>query len=108
MRFVSPYYRDDSMLLVNGFYPYELMLQLLAKSRWILLAVAVTTTATPAARLLKTHVSFIKAALPACRLFPPRALPQGFNIWSQKHLSQLKKGVQGEAPIVVCSFGDER
>jgi 2-oxoisovalerate dehydrogenase E1 component len=29
--YVSPYYRDDSMLLALGFTPYELMLQLLAK-----------------------------------------------------------------------------
>src|SRR5438045_8803735 len=30
--FVSPYYRDESMLLGLGFTPYELMLQLLAKA----------------------------------------------------------------------------
>src|ERR1700733_11788523 len=30
--FVSPYYRDESMLLGLGFTPYQLMLQLLAKS----------------------------------------------------------------------------
>src|SRR6201989_5153 len=30
--FVSPYYRDDSMLLSSGFEPYEMMLQLLAKA----------------------------------------------------------------------------
>jgi 2-oxoisovalerate dehydrogenase E1 component len=29
--FVSPYYRDDSILLGVGLTPYELMLQLLAK-----------------------------------------------------------------------------
>ena len=29
--FVSPYYRDDSILLAIGMQPYELMLQLLAK-----------------------------------------------------------------------------
>ena len=29
--YVSPYYRDESMLLGLGFTPYELMLQLLAK-----------------------------------------------------------------------------
>ena len=29
--FVSPYYRDESMLLGLGFTPYQLMLQLLAK-----------------------------------------------------------------------------
>ncbi|HMI77965.1 MAG TPA: thiamine pyrophosphate-dependent enzyme, partial [Ferruginibacter sp.] len=29
--FVSPYYRDESMLLGLGFTPHELMLQLLAK-----------------------------------------------------------------------------
>lgn len=28
---VSPYYRDDSLMLAAGFEPYELMLQLLAK-----------------------------------------------------------------------------
>src|SRR5688500_10805735 len=30
--FVSPYYRDDSILLGIGYQPYELMLQLLAKA----------------------------------------------------------------------------
>src|SRR5205809_6760725 len=30
--FVSPYYRDDSLLLSLGYTPYQLMLQLLAKS----------------------------------------------------------------------------
>src|SRR5215471_16244279 len=30
--FVSPYYRDDSILLSIGYTPYELMLQLLAKA----------------------------------------------------------------------------
>ena len=30
--FVFPYYRDDAMLLGMGFTPFELMLQLLAKS----------------------------------------------------------------------------
>src|SRR6201986_3639277 len=30
--FVSPYYRDDSLLLSMGFTPYQLMLQLLAKA----------------------------------------------------------------------------
>ena len=29
--YVSPYYRDDAMLLAMGFSPQELMLQLLAK-----------------------------------------------------------------------------
>src|SRR5437868_14945483 len=30
--FVSPYYRDDSLLLSLGYSPYEMMLQLLAKA----------------------------------------------------------------------------
>src|SRR5690606_39849720 len=30
--FVSPYYRDDSMLLALGYEPYNLMLQLLTKA----------------------------------------------------------------------------
>ena len=31
--YMYPYYRDDSMLLAIGLEPYDLMLQLLAKSR---------------------------------------------------------------------------
>ena len=31
--FISPYYRDESILLGLGFSPFELMLQLLAKKR---------------------------------------------------------------------------
>ena len=30
--YVSPYYRDESMMLGMGFRPYEMMLQLLAKA----------------------------------------------------------------------------
>src|SRR5450432_2962369 len=33
--YVSPYYRDESMLLGLGFTPYQLMLQLLAKGNHI-------------------------------------------------------------------------
>ena len=36
--FVSPYYRDESLLLGLGFTPYELMLQLLAKGNDIFTA----------------------------------------------------------------------
>jgi 2-oxoisovalerate dehydrogenase E1 component len=48
---VSPYYRDDSIMLSIGFTPYELMLQKL----------------------------FTKVRLPACRPFQPPVLHKAYN-----------------------------
>ncbi|MCK7559780.1 thiamine pyrophosphate-dependent enzyme [Chitinophaga sedimenti] len=64
--YVSPYYRDDSMMLAMGFTPYELMLQLLAK-RTILSVAAVRITAILRAAVLTGPLFPIKAVLQACR-----------------------------------------
>ena len=64
--FVSPYYRDESMLLGMGFTPYQLMLQLLAKAEDILPgAENITTIPTTGAKI--NLPSFIKAAQRVCR-----------------------------------------
>ena len=36
--FVSPYYRDESLMLGMGYRPYELMLQLASESVWLVMA----------------------------------------------------------------------
>ena len=71
--YVSPYYRDESILLGLGFRPYELMLQLLAKGtdilpvagNIILIRIIVGKT---------SQQSFTRAALPVCRQFLQQAL----------------------------------
>ncbi len=51
-------------------------------------------------------LSFIKAALRVCRLFLQRELLRGFIFGEESISSKLKKGVNGELPVVLCSLGD--
>ncbi len=103
--FVSPYYRDDSLLLSLGFSPYELMLQLLAKA----------DDPFSGGRSYYAHASNKAADKPkiihqssatGMQAIPTTGLAQGV-----KHLEQylphlLHKGSNNENPVVVCSFGD--
>jgi 2-oxoisovalerate dehydrogenase E1 component len=63
---VSPYYRDESLLLGLGWQPYELMLQLLAKADDPFTG-GRSYYAHPASLKKTNPRSFIKAAPPACR-----------------------------------------
>ncbi len=64
--FVSPYYRDESLLLGLGFTPYQLMLQLLAKADDPLPAVE-NIIHTPITWEKINQVLYIKVALQVCR-----------------------------------------
>jgi 2-oxoisovalerate dehydrogenase E1 component len=37
---------------------------------------------------------------------PTTGIAQGIQYWEQNDISRLKKGENGELPIVICSFGD--
>lgn len=103
--FVSPYYRDDSLLLSLGFTPYQLMLQLLAKA----------DDPFSGGRSYYAHASSNAADKPkiihqssatGMQAIPTTGIAQGV-----KHLEQylphlLQKGSNDESPVVVCSFGD--
>ncbi len=103
--FVSPYYRDDSMLLSIGFTPYQLMLQLLAKAE----------DPFSGGRSYYCHPSSIEAEKPTIihqssatgmQAIPTTGVAQGLQYLRQINSSLLKYGSMGEAPIAVCSFGD--
>ena len=64
--YVSPYYRDESLLLGLGFTPYELMLQLLAKET-IFFPGEGNIIHIPITGVLINQLSFIKAAPRVCR-----------------------------------------
>ena len=78
--YVSPYYRDESMLLGLGYSPYELMLQLLTKAM-ILLQEDVLIILIPIQKKKINQRSFIKAVQPECRQYQQPVLHREFNIW---------------------------
>ncbi len=102
---VSPYYRDDSLLLATGFSVYELMLQLLAKKE----------DPFSGGRSYYSHASNKDGIRPSImhqssasgmQAIPTTGLAQGLQFLEQSNSSLLKKGANGESPVVVCSLGD--
>ncbi len=103
--FVSPYYRDESLLLGLGFPPYELMLQLLAKAEDIFTG----------GREYYCHPNYKKGDKPTIihqssatgmQVIPSTGVAQGVQYLQSIQSSLLKKGIAGENPIVICSLGD--
>lgn len=102
--FVSPYYRDESLLLGLGFSPYELMLQLLAKGNDIFTG----------GREYYSHPNYRGADKPmiihqssatGMQAIPTTGIAQGIA-YAEKARLALEKGKNGELPIVICSLGD--
>lgn len=103
--YVSPYYRDESMLLGLEFTPYQLMLQLLAKGGDIFTG----------GREYYSHPNYKQGDKPTIihqssatgmQVIPTTGIAQGIQYWERNDISKLKKGVNGELPIVLCSLGD--
>lgn len=102
---VSPYYRDDSILLSIGFSPFDLMLQLLAKKN----------DPFSGGRSYYCHPNSKDSTKPGIihqssatgmQAIPTTGIAQGIQYLEQINSTLLKKGTQNELPIVVCSLGD--
>jgi 2-oxoisovalerate dehydrogenase E1 component len=103
--YVSPYYRDESMLQGMGFTPYEQMLQLLAKADDLFTG----------GREYYSHPNYKGADKPTIihqssatgmQAIPSTGIAQGIRFWEIANTSQLRSGPNGELPIVLCSMGD--
>ena len=114
--FVSPYYRDESLLLGLGFSPYELMLQLLAKA----------DDPFSGGREYYSHPSFNGSGKPTIihqssatgmQVIPTTGIAHGIRYWEDWKQVQLKEGKDPskglppfmsatQPPVVVCSLGD--
>ena len=103
--YISPYYRDESILLGLGFSPYELMLQLLAKRDDIFTG----------GREYYSHPNYRGADKPTIihqssatgmQVIPTTGVAQGIQYLEQINSGQLIKGPDGEMPVVICSLGD--
>ena len=103
--FVSPYYRDESIIMGIGFTPYEQMLQLLAKGNDIFTG----------GREYYSHPNYKgddkptmihQSSATGMQAIPTTGLAQGVQYLENHLLGRLKKGANGELPIVICSLGD--
>ncbi|HRB22906.1 MAG TPA: thiamine pyrophosphate-dependent enzyme [Ferruginibacter sp.] len=103
--YVSPYYRDESLMLGMGFEPFTLMLQLLAKGNDIFTG----------GREYYNHPNYKKEDKPTIihqssatgmQAIPTTGIAQGLKFLAQTNNTLLKKGPGGEMPVVICSLGD--
>jgi len=103
--FVSPYYRDESLLLGMGFTPYELMLQLLAKA----------DDPFSGGREYYAHPNYDgndkprmihQSSATGMQVIPTTGIAQGIQYLELIESPLLRKGENGELPVVVCSLGD--
>lgn len=98
--YVSPYYRDESIMLGMGYRPYELMLQLLAKA----------DDPFTGGRAYYNHPNIRRQNFPqiihqssatGMQVIPTTGVAQGIQYIEKQNL----RGYE-EPPVVVCSLGD--
>jgi len=103
--YVSPYYRDECMLLGLGYSPYELMLQLLAKKNDIFSG-GREYYSHPSNKENDKPTIIHQSSATGMQVIPTTGIAQGIQYLEKIHSSILKKGPGGELPVVVCSLGD--
>lgn len=103
--FVSPYYRDESIMLSIGYTPYQLMLQLLAKA----------DDPFSGGRSYYNHASSIAEDKPriihqssatGMQAIPTTGVAQGLQYLELTNSPLQRRGAGGEAPLAICSLGD--
>jgi len=103
--YISPYYRDESIMLGLGFSPYQLMLQLLAKGEDIFTG----------GREYYNHPNYRGADKPTIihqssatgmQAIPTTGIAQGIKFLEDINSPLFRRGAGGEVPVVICSLGD--
>lgn len=103
--YVSPYYRDESMLLGLGFSPYTLMLQLLAKSEDIFTG-GREYYVHPNYRGTDKPTIIHQSSATGMQAIPTTGIAQGLQFLEFINSPLYRKSKDGESPIVICSLGD--
>jgi len=110
--YVSPYYRDESMLLGMGFTPYQLMLQLLAKRDDIFTG-GREYYAHPNYKGTDKANIIHQSSATGMQAIPTTGIAQGIQYLEKINSPVLKKypainnsAADEKLPIVICSFGD--
>ena len=103
--YVSPYYRDESMLLGMGYSPYELMLQLLARNDDPFSG-GRSYYSHPNNRMPTRPQMIHQSSATGMQVIPTTGIAQGIQYLETIGSPLLKKGINGQMPVVVCSLGD--
>src|SRR6185295_1123488 len=103
--YISPYYRDESILLGLGFTPYQLMLQLLAKRDDIFTG-GREYYSHPNYRGTDKPTIIHQSSATGMQAIPTTGIAQGIQYLEQIKSGKLIKGPNGEMPVVICSLGD--
>ena len=103
--YVSPYYRDESLMLGLGFAPYTLMLQLLAKGEDIFTGGREYYNH-PNYRGTDKPTIIHQSSATGMQAIPTTGVAQGIKYLAKINSDLYKKGKNGEAPVVICSLGD--
>lgn len=101
---VSPYYRDDSIMLSIGFQPYELMLQLLAKKEDPFSG-GRSYYCHPSSKDEHRPSIIHQSSATGMQTIPTTGLAQGVQ-YLERIQSDKLRSVNGQLPIVICSLGD--
>ena len=102
---ISPYYRDDSLMLASGFTPYEMMLQLLAKKDDPFSG-GRSYYCHPSSRDPHRPSIIHQSSATGMQAIPTTGLAQGIQYLQQTESNLLRKTEDGKLPIVLCSLGD--
>jgi 2-oxoisovalerate dehydrogenase E1 component len=103
--YISPYYRDESILLGLGFTPYQLMLQLLAKGADIF----------SGGREYYSHPNYRgddkptiihQSSATGMQAIPTTGIAQGIQYLANIKSPLLKRTTNNELPVIICSLGD--
>jgi 2-oxoisovalerate dehydrogenase E1 component len=105
--YVSPYYRDESLLLGLGFTPYQLMLQLLAKADDIFSG-GREYYSHPNYRAADKPVIIHQSSATGMQAIPATGLAQGLSYLENFYSSPSDSGQTKSKihPLVLCSLGD--
>ncbi|HEU0065012.1 MAG TPA: thiamine pyrophosphate-dependent enzyme [Flavisolibacter sp.] len=102
---VSPYYRDESMLLGMGWTPYQLMLQLLTKKDDPFTG-GRSYYSHPNSKEKDKPKIIHQSSATGMQAIPTTGIAQGIQYLENINSSLLIKGDNGELPVVICSLGD--
>ncbi len=103
--YVSPYYRDESLMLGLNFSPYQLMLQLLAKGEDIFTGGREYYNH-PNSRAGDKPTIIHQSSATGMQVIPTTGIAQGLKYLEKINSPLLRKGDSGELPVVICSLGD--
>jgi 2-oxoisovalerate dehydrogenase E1 component len=103
--YISPYYRDESILLGLDYSPYELMLQLLTKADDPFTG-GRSYYSHPVSKEKDKPKIIHQSSATGMQAIPATGIAQGIEYLEKINSPLLLKGNNGELPVVICSLGD--